>query len=251
MKTLASISFSIILTILLTLPTAAQVSPAVQQLFYRGYLAADSAPWEQAIQQLEQDASLSDLDRLSAITEAQVGLLVSALAHQDQAAYDKVAGSLESNLEILLENDENDATALARLARLHGATMAFQRWKAAYLSPLSNQLVDRALKADPENPEAWVQRGGSRYFTPAMFGGDADEAVAAFEKAVRYYEAQPNHQSNWRYLDALAWLGQAYQKAERPAEATEVFRKALAVEPDFGWVKHQLLPQTTAQTSGQ
>lgn len=250
MKTLKQSLLSITLIALLALPTLAQVSSDVRSLFYRGYLAADPAPWKQAIKQIQQDASLSELDQLAAITEAQVGLLVCALAHQDKAIYDEVAGTLESNLEVLLAHDENDAGSLAKLARLNGTTMAFKRWKAVYLSPQNEQLVARALKVEPHNPEVWVQRGGALLFTPEMFGGNADQTVAAFEKAVRYYEAQPNYRSNWRYLDALAWLGQAYQKAERPAEAKAVFRKALEAEPDFGWVKHKLLP-AVAQASAE
>ncbi len=246
MKTLVS---STALIALFALPTFAQVSTEVQQLFYRGYLTASKAPWEQAIQKIEQDASLDETQKLTARTEAQIGLLVYALANQDEATYDAVADDLEENLETLLDQDKTDARSLAKMARLNGATMAFNNWKAMYLGPRSEKLVERALKADPESPEAWMQRGGSLLFTPEMFGGDVDEAVIAFEKAVQHYEAQPNHASNWQYLDALAWLGQAYQKADRPAEAAETFTKALEVEPDFGWVKYKLLPK--AQASAQ
>ncbi|MGB3851929.1 MAG: tetratricopeptide repeat protein [Tunicatimonas sp.] len=245
MKTLVS---SIAFIALFALPTFAQVSADVQQLFYRGYLTVSKAPWEQAIQKIEQDASLDETQKLTAITEAQTGLLVYALANQDEATYNAVADDLEDNLETLLEQDKTDARSLAKMARLNGATMAFNSWKATYLGPKNEKLVDRALKADPESPEAWMQRGGSLLFTPAMFGGDVDESVTAFEKAVRYYEAQPDHTRNWQYLDALAWLGQAYQKAERPAEAAETFTKALEVEPDFGWVKYKLLPTAQAST---
>ena len=247
MKTLTQILFSIIVSTLLVLPATAQVSPKVQSLFYQGYLSADKALWTQAIKTIE-NASLEEIDELEAVTEAQTGLLICALAHQDQALYDEVADPLESNLEALLEHDETDARSLAKLANLNSTTMAFQRWKAMYLSPTNEKLVERALEANPKSPEAWMQRGGALYFTPETFGGDVDQAIVAFQKAVTYYEAQPNYTKNWRYLDALAWLGQAYQKADRPAEATKTFQQALKIEPDFGWVKYQLLPQVTAQT---
>ena len=250
MKTLKQISCTLVLA-LLSAPSFAQVSTAVQQLFYQGYLTASQAPWEQAIQEIEQDDSLNETQKLAALTEAQTGLLVYALANQDEAAYDAVANDLEDNLEVLLDQNEADAQSLAKMARLNGATMAFHNWKAMYLGPQSEKLVDRALAAAPTNPNAWMQRGGSRLFTPEMFGGDVDEAITAFEKAVQYYEAQPNHTDNWRYLDALAWLGQAYQKADRSAEAADVFGKALKVEPNFGWVKYKLLPKAVAQASAQ
>ncbi len=251
MKTLKQVLSSIVLITLLTLPTFAQVSSEVQALFYRGYLTASKAPWEQAIQKIEQDASLNNIDKLTVLTEAQTGLLVYALANQDEATYEKVADLLKENLETLLKQNETDARSLAKMARLNGATMAFDHWKAMYLGPQSEKLVGRALQAEPESPEAWMQRGGSLLFTPEMFGGDVDEAVVAFEKAVQYYEAQPNHASDWQYLDALAWLGQSYQKADRSAEAVAIFQKALKVEPDFGWVKYTLMPQAAAQASSK
>ena len=250
MKTLYPLSI-IFAGLVASLPALAQISSDVQSLFYRGYLTASKAPWEQALKKIESDATLNETRKLTAITEAQTGLLVYALANQDEATFDKVADGLEENLETLLEQDEHDARSLAKLAQLYGATIAFAPWKAMYLGPKSQSLVDKALKQDLTSPEAWVQRANSFLFTPAMFGGDVDEAVKCFQKAVQYYEAQSDTTNNWRYLDALAWLGQAYQQAERPAEAVEVFNKALDVESDFGWVKHKLLPQATAQASSK
>ncbi|MEM9832229.1 MAG: tetratricopeptide repeat protein [Bacteroidota bacterium] len=235
----------------ISLPSFAQVNPEVRQLFYQGYLTATKAPWEQAIEIINQDASLDETQKIHAITEAQCGLLNYTMANQDEATYEAVADDMEANLETLLEQDSDDAVALAKMAQLLGATMSFKRWKAMYLSPKSEELGSRALKADPESPEAWMQRGGSRLFTPEMFGGDVDEAVAAYQKAVQYYEAQPDHTNNWRYLDALAWLGQAHQKAEQTSEAIATYQKALEVEPNFGWVKYKLMPQVIAKSSSK
>jgi len=250
-SSLISRLYLIALGFIVVLPTLAQVSPEVQPLFYQGYLTATKAPWEQAIEKINQDATLDETQKLHAIAEAQCGLLIYAFAHQDKSAYEAVADDLEANLEVLLEQDPKDVTALAKMAQLYGATMGFQSWKAMYLGPKSEKLVDRALQADPETPDVWVQRANSRLFTPAMFGGDIDEAVQCFEKAVQYYEAQANHTQNWRYLDALAWLGQAYQKAEQSTAAIETYQKALEIEPNFGWVKYKLMPQVIAQSSNK
>ncbi|MGB3585582.1 MAG: tetratricopeptide repeat protein [Tunicatimonas sp.] len=241
----------LILGLVITLSASAQINPEVQQLFYQGYLTASKAPWEQAIEKINQDATLSETEKLHAITEAQIGLLVYTMANQDEETYDAVADNLEESLEVLLNQDAKDAAALAKMARLYGATMAFNSWKAMYLGPKSEKLVDRALKADPKSPEAWMQRGGSRMFTPKAFGGDIDEAIVAYQKAVQHYESQPNYAKNWRYLDALAWLGQAYQQAEQPTQAIETYQKALEVEPNFGWVKYTLMPQVIAQSSSK
>ncbi|WKN45706.1 tetratricopeptide repeat protein [Tunicatimonas pelagia] len=253
MNALQSISrfFFIVLGCAITLPTVAQVSSEVQQLFYRGYLTTEKAPWEQAIEKINQDTSLDEIEKLHATTEAQTGLLIYAMAHQDEATYDAIADDLEGSLKTILKEDAEDATALAKMAQLYGATMAFQSWRAMYLGPKSQKLVDQALEAEPENADAWVQRANSRLFTPTMFGGDIDEAVECFEKAVQYYEAQPDYAKNWRYLNSLAWLGQAYQKSDQPSKAIATYQKALEVEPSFGWVKYKLMPQVIAQSSNK
>ncbi len=250
----ASSQFRItILFVLLTftLSASAQMSSEVQQLFYQGYLTTAKAPWEQAMEKIKQDNTLDETQKLHATTEAQCGLLMYAFANQDEAAYEAVADELEENLNVLLEENPKDATALAKMAQLYGATMGFESWKAMYLGSKSEKLVNRAIKAEPENANAWVERANARLFTPAMFGGDIDEAVECFEKAIQYYEAQPDYAKNWRYLNALAWLGQAQQKAEQPSEAIATYQKALEVEPGFGWVKYKLMPQVIAQSSSK
>ena len=242
-------ALTIMLFLFVTQPAVAQVSPEVEQLFYRGYLTSSKTPWEQALKKIKNDASLTPSQRLMATTEAQAGLLIYTMASQDEATFDEVADDLEKNLETLLEQNEKNSHALARFAQLYGATISFSSYKAMYLGPQSQNLVDKALTYDPANAEAWVQRGTSALFTPAMFGGDVEEAVSCFQKAVQYFEEQSDTTRNWQYINALAWLGQALQQAGQTSEAVTVFNKALDVEPDFGWVKHQLLPQATAQTT--
>ena len=252
MKTLTSVcSLTFFVSLFFTLTAPAQVSPEVEELFYQGYLTSSQTPWEQALTKIEQNTSLTDDQRLTAVTEAQIGLLNYAMANQDEDAFDEVADALEENLEKLLKQDKKNALAQSRLAQLYSSTIAFSPYKAMYLGPKSEGLVDKALKYDPTCPNAWVQRGGAQLFTPAMFGGDKEEAVRSFQKAVQYFEEQGDTNRSWQYLNALAWLGQAHQQAGQTSDAVAVFQKALEVEPEFGWVKYQLLPEATAQSAAQ
>ena len=243
----------IILALMTQLPSVAQtpISDEVQQLFYQGYLTSSKAPWEAGIAKINADASLSEADRLYALTEAQSGLLVYTMANQDEATFETVADDMEENLEKLLSLDNKDARAHALLASLYGTTVSFDNWKGMYLGPKGEKQVDRALDIDSENPLAWAQRGNARLFTPSMFGGDVDEAVTCFEKAVQYHEQSADLAYDWRYLNALAWLGIAYQKTGNASAAVETFQKALKIAPHFRWVERALLPEALAQASAQ
>ena len=112
-----------------------------------------------------------------------------------------------------------------------------------FLGGKSSSNIEEATKLDPSSPLVWQVYGVSKLFTPEMWGGDAKVALESFEKAVKLYEASDVQKaSNWRYLDALAWLGQAYATNNQKDMAKKVYEKALEVEPNFGWVKYSLLP---------
>ena len=48
--------------------------------------------------------------------------------------------------------------------------------------------------------------------------------------------------SNWMYLNLLTLIGQTEQKLNNLQQAKLYYEKALTIEPDFVWVKNELLP---------
>lgn len=75
-----------------------------------------------------------------------------------------------------------------------------------------------------------------------MFGGNISEAIHCYKKGVKLYEKKPgDHKNEWQYINALAWLGNAYAKNEQYDKALKTYEKALEVEPGFNWVKYDLM----------
>ena len=245
MKTISKILVSVYFLLNASLAVAQSSSSVVEleKLLYRAYLTTSKTLWTEAIDKAQQYPFESEQKRLHYMTEAQSGLVIYALANQDEATFDTVCEDLKDNLKSLIKNNKNDARAHALLANAYGAEIAFTPTKGMYLGSRSSGHIQKALDHDPTSAIAWFQQANSKLFTPAMFGGSVDEAVSGFEKSVAYYEAQGRTEANWRYLNALAWLGIAYEKADNTQKAIEVYQKALTVEPDFGWVKYALLPK--------
>jgi tetratricopeptide (TPR) repeat protein len=84
----------------------------------------------------------------------------------------------------------------------------------------------KAREMDPQNVLTVIGEGTDKLFAPSAFGGDANEAVGLFTKAVEMEPASPlGH----------VWLARSYLKLKKPALAREHFEKALALEPRSGF----------------
>ncbi|CAN0600326.1 unnamed protein product, partial [Ectocarpus sp. 12 AP-2014] len=174
---------------------------------------------------------------------AQHGLLNATMADQDEDLFDDHYKKAKDNSEELIDANYQVANAKAMLSAIYGWEMAYSPYKGMFLGGKSSSTIAEASKLDPSSPIVWQVYGSSKLFTPEMWGGDTKLALEYFEKAVQLYEANDTQNaSNWRYLDALAWLGQAYEANDQSDMAKKVYKKAFEIAPDFGWVKHALLP---------
>ena len=119
------------------------------------------------------------------------------------------------------------------------------------LGPKSNQLMARASKVLPNSPRVLLFRGEALLNTPAAFGGDPIAGVKLLQQAVDLFGAMETNPTRatipaagplWGHADALTWLGLGKKKAGDLAAARMAWQQALALEPDYAWVKFVLLP---------
>ena len=84
------------------------------------------------------------------------------------------------------------------------------------------------------------------YHTPNKWGGGEEAAKEALHKAAELF-AQDDQDTlpKWGHTDVYTWLGIIAKKNEDTTQAKEYFQKALAIEPNNGWVKYALLPELT------
>ena len=84
-----------------------------------------------------------------------------------------------------------------------------------------------------------------------MFGGGADKAEAELTEAQKLFEQEPPDRAwpNWGRAEVLAWLGQTMVKKKDFERAREYYQEALALEPNYAWVRDMLLPALEKRTT--
>lgn len=132
----------------------------------------------------------------------------------------------------------------ALLSSVIGRSIGFHPMKAMLLGPESGSQMTAAVALAPDNPRVWLLRGIGAMFTPSQFGGGVANAEKHLKKAAELFETDhpvPPAPS-WGRAEVYAWLGQAYQKQTKPADAVTAYNKALEIDPEFNWVRYVLLP---------
>ncbi|MFS4417905.1 tetratricopeptide repeat protein [Maribacter sp. 2307ULW6-5] len=217
------------------------------KMAYRAYLTNNKALWEQLVaQERQQYKKTKNKENLYRLLLAQHGLLGATMADKDEKLFNDHYKTAKNNSKELIDANHNTANAMAILTAIYGWEMAYSPYKGMFLGGKSSSTIAEALELDASSPLVWQVYGTSKLFTPETWGGDTKIAQESFEKSVSLYESNKDQlRENWRYLDALALLGQAYEVNGNKEMAQKTYEKALKIAPDFGWVKYALLPALT------
>lgn len=117
--------------------------------------------------------------------------------------------------------------------------------EAPALSAKVHAYLDEAAEITPGNPRVHIIRGLMYFYTPAFFGGSYEKAEESFSAAAQLFEntqEADDLQPDWGRLESHAWIGLSRIQQENLEGALQAYKAALALNPEFGWVKYQLMP---------
>lgn len=149
------------------------------------------------------------------------------------------------NLEQSIELNDDFAEAHALLSSLLGQKIGLSPMKGIYLGPKSGSIMSQALELDPDNPRVNYLAGLGKYFTPGMFGGSEDEAVALLQKATKQfktYKPQSELFPTWGEHNAYTWLGIIAAENDSLDLALSYYEKALEIYSGYKWITKKLMP---------
>jgi tetratricopeptide (TPR) repeat protein len=219
---------------------------AAERAIERAYLRADATALVEAVKPL--DAALAHEPDNAALLYVRAFGFYAATAPLRAANNRKaIQAHLEQAVALLkrVKGTPWEAEAAALHGSILGQLIGLKGGLAGMtLGPESSRLLARAAKAAPVSPRQLMFRGISLLCTPATWGGDPVEGARLLQQSVDRFAADdlPADGPQWGRGDALTWLGIAKQKAGDFAAARAAWEQALAIEPDYAWVKFALLP---------
>lgn len=154
-----------------------------------------------------------------------------------------------AGLDTAVRLQEGFADAYALSLNCHFALFYLDLASRAELIQSAAALRKKALELEPNNPRVVLTDAQNIFYTPEQFGGSQEKGIARYKQAIQLFANNADRQTPthpaWGLEVACAWLGNAYliQKQPNLSAAKEAFEKALALRPDFAWVKETMLPQ--------
>jgi tetratricopeptide (TPR) repeat protein len=168
--------------------------------------------------------------------------------YNSQKNKEKVKNYIEDGIEQLnasvkLKDDFADGYSL--LSSLYGNKIGTNPLLGMTLGPKSGAAMAKAMRLEPKNPRNNLIAGLSAYYTPVMFGGGKDKAERNFKQAIINFDSTKVENAilpDWGHDEVYAWLGQLLMDKNDYTAAQANFEKALQINPNYGWVKYNLLP---------
>jgi tetratricopeptide (TPR) repeat protein len=165
---------------------------------------------------------------------------------QNQELMKKHLDAAISHLESATKLNNKFAEAYALLSSCYGQKISLAPMLGMTLGPRAGMAMQSALTLAPDNPRVILLDAIGTYYKPPMFGGSKETARAGFKRAAELFDQEKIDdalQPDWGHAEAYAWLGVAYLDKSDKAAAAAAFDRALAIAPEYGWVKYQLYPK--------
>ncbi len=157
--------------------------------------------------------------------------------------YERYVDDGIDHLKKSLDLKKNAADTHALLGSLYGLKITGMASSFIY-GPKSAGCLEKAIELDSTNPRVYLFSGISNKYKPGMFGGGPEKAVRDFLKAItcfRKFRPELPIYPDWGREEAHAWLGMVYLEEGDCQAAEREFNAALAINPDYGWVRYDLM----------
>lgn len=217
-------------------------APTRKQRIYEAYINGNRAQWIQVVNEMERSSEPKTLSWKLELTEYYYGMVgyYIGMKRNDLAA--PILTKSNALVESVLREHPGNATAMAYKGSLTAFKISLNRMKVMILGKESLKWMEKSLTADPDNVQALFDRGNAYVHAPVLFGGDVEQGILMYRKAMSLIEKRNQLKDNWLYLHLLVTTADACKRSGHPEKARPYYERALQVEPRFRLVKEVLLP---------
>lgn len=187
----------------------------------------------------------------AAASHAESGLLHHYLGYALYREALLMAGEEQDRLLLRAERALEKAMRLHELpesfalaAVVEGHRIGHAWWRGILGSRRAARLFERAEELGPANPRVALLRAVYVFHAPSFAGGGAERARREVQRALELFsgDAASPPLPAWGHAEAHAWHGRILRGAGDQAGARAAYERALALQPDYVWVKDVLLP---------
>jgi len=207
-----------------------------QCAFYESYKAGSMAPWPSLIEEMGKVNS-TDLEWQTEIVKAIYGLVGFQIGQGEKDAARKYVDKADRLLEKLLEKYPKNARLHALTGAFYGFKISLAVYKAPFLGPKSLSNIEKAISLDPNEPTGYMEKGNSLMYRPAAFGGDKEEGLALYRKALSLMDALIGAKCDWQKMLLRTFIVKGLYETNRDAEAKAFVKQ---MEKEYGsmdWIK--------------
>ena len=156
--------------LLLAATTTAQNSNSrpLQEQVYQAYIANNVDLWEKAIlSHIEQHGAKPTGEDLLQLAKLEYGVVGVCMGNENEKKAKEHLVNAERYLKSYLKQNKNSAEAHAVMSGVLGFRIAFSPMSGMWLGPRSNSHLKKAMNANRDCAQAWRQKAGSLFHTPA------------------------------------------------------------------------------------
>jgi tetratricopeptide (TPR) repeat protein len=232
------ISGIIFLMVFFVLPSTAQKKDLAyyQCAFFESYKAGSMAPWPGLIAEMERVKS-TDLAWQTEMVKAMYGLVGYQIGSKNKDLAREYVNKADNYLDRLLDDHPNNAQLHSLSGALYGYKIALAFYKAPFLGPKSIYHIEKSIELDPAEPMGYIEKGNSLLYRPAVFGGDKNQALVYYKKALKLMESRNIVKCNWQQMLLRAFILKTLYETNQTAEA-KIFIDSM--QKDYGsmiWIK--------------
>ncbi|NNM67323.1 MAG: hypothetical protein HKM06_04845 [Spirochaetales bacterium] len=197
--------------------------------WYDWFVTSDLTAWSNALATpLPADPTPRQLaDRLS----AEFGGAGLAIEQGNTSLAQHILDTAHTHLGQLAALTPDSAELLALSAALGGLQIRLTPWIAPFAGKKVWDDAHLAVQRDPGLVLAWTDAGDIDYYTPALFGGSAQQALFCWKQALSLAQSPNSVQPSWLPLYVRTSIIQAEQKQGQTARAQEDWERLVAAEP--------------------
>lgn len=207
-----------------------------QCAFFESYRAGDMSPWPGLIAEMEKVKS-TDLAWQTEIVKAIYGYVGYQLGNKNKDLARGYINKADVYLTKLLKQHPKNAQLHSLTGAFYGYKISLAFFKAPFYGPKSMMHIEKSIELDASNPSGYIEKGNSLLYRPAAFGGDKNEALVLYRKALKLMQKLDNQQCNWQQMLLRAFILKGLYETNQTAEA-RTFKAAM--EKDYGkmdWIE--------------